>query len=85
MKINPMHSVQAYRKLQEVQERHKQDQVKRQDQVEISSEAKEMAKSTEISAERMERVQEVKQQIENGTYKVNHQEVAKKIYDFWNN
>lgn len=84
MKINPMHSVKAYQKNQEVQELQKQDQVKKQDQVEISSEAKKMAKSSEISTDRMELVQEVKQQVNSGTYKVNHEEVAKKLYDFWN-
>ncbi|WP_280769577.1 flagellar biosynthesis anti-sigma factor FlgM [Salipaludibacillus daqingensis] len=83
MKINPMHSVQAYRKLQETQDRQQNEQTKRSDKVEISSEAKEMAKSKEISAERQERVNEVKSQIEKGTYKVNHQEVAKKFYEFW--
>jgi len=83
MKINPMQSVQAYRKLQETQDRQQQDQTKRSDQVEISSEAKQMAKSKEISAERQERINEVKSQIEEGTYKVNHQEVAKKFYEFW--
>lgn len=83
MKINPMQSVQAYQKLQETQSRQKQDQTKRSDQVEISSEAKEMAKSKGISTERQERVNEVKGQIEKGTYKVNHQEVAQKFYEFW--
>lgn len=83
MKINPMQSVQAYRKLQETQDRQQQSQAKRSDQVEISAEAKEMAKSKEISAERQERVNDVKVQIEKGTYKVNHQEVAKKFYEFW--
>ncbi len=78
-----MHSVQAYRKLQETQDRQQNEQTKRSDKVEISSEAKEMAKSKEISAERQERVNEVKSQIEKGTYKVNHQEVAKKFYEFW--
>lgn len=79
-----MQSVQAYRKLQEAQQKQNQEQIKKSDQVEISSEAKEMAKSQGVSPERQERVNEVKEQIEQGTYKVNHQEVAKKFYDFWN-
>ncbi|WP_416147315.1 flagellar biosynthesis anti-sigma factor FlgM [Salipaludibacillus sp. HK11] len=83
MKINPMQSVQAYNKLQESQDRQQKTQTKRADQVEISSEAKQMAKSKEISAERQERVNEVKTQIDQGTYKVNAQEVAKKFYEFW--
>ncbi len=84
MKINPMQSVQqAYRKLQETQDRQQQSQTKRSDQVEISSEAKEMARAKELSAERQERVNEVKDQIDKGTYKVNHEEVAKKFYEFW--
>ncbi|RKL68327.1 flagellar biosynthesis anti-sigma factor FlgM [Salipaludibacillus neizhouensis] len=84
MKINPMHSVKAYQKSQEVQERQKKDHVKKQDQVEISPEAKKLANTPGISADRMERVQEVKEQVNNGTYKVNPEEVAKKLYDFWN-
>ncbi|SES30274.1 flagellar biosynthesis anti-sigma factor FlgM [Salipaludibacillus aurantiacus] len=83
MKINPMHSIQAYRKLQETQQKHN-DKTTRSDQVEISSEAKEMAKSTDVSAQRQQRVDEVKAQIEKGTYEINHKAVAKKFYEFWN-
>ncbi|AOM81898.1 flagellar biosynthesis anti-sigma factor FlgM [Salisediminibacterium beveridgei] len=84
MKINPMQSVQAYRKLQETQQQEKQDKPQKSDEVQISKEAKAMMeKSTTYSAERAEKVQEIKAQIENGTYKVNAQETAKKFYEFW--
>ncbi|QKS72360.1 flagellar biosynthesis anti-sigma factor FlgM [Paenalkalicoccus suaedae] len=85
MKINPMHSVQAYRKLQEAQERTDGVKSQKADKLEISSEAKEMAKSQEVLAARSKRVEELKDQVQNGTYKVNHQTVANKLYDFWNN
>lgn len=84
MKINPMHSVQAYKKLQESQQKQNDGKSARADQVQISSEAKEMAKQKGIPPERQEKINDVKAKIDNGTYKINHNEVARKIYDFWN-
>ncbi|MBU9711767.1 flagellar biosynthesis anti-sigma factor FlgM [Evansella tamaricis] len=85
MKINPMHSVHAYQKAQEVGGKKKVATSKNQDRLDISLEAKKMQESSKFSAERQEKVDQVKAKIENGTYEVNAREVAKKFYDYWNN
>ncbi|QED49608.1 flagellar biosynthesis anti-sigma factor FlgM [Cytobacillus dafuensis] len=53
------------------------------DKVEISTEAKEMQHVTQIENERQAKVEELKIQVENGTYKVNPKEVARGIYQFY--
>ncbi|MBS4190252.1 flagellar biosynthesis anti-sigma factor FlgM [Bacillus sp. FJAT-49705] len=53
------------------------------DKVEISTAAKEMQHVTQIENERQAKVEELKIQVENGTYKVSPKEVAKNILDFY--
>lgn len=55
------------------------------DQVQISTEAMEMQKGSRIETERQAKVDELKNKIESGEYQVNPREVAKKMYEFWNN
>lgn len=55
------------------------------DKVEISTAAKEMQQTSKLVTERQEKVAKLKVQIENGTYKVNPEEVAKSIYQFYFN
>ncbi|WP_246238105.1 flagellar biosynthesis anti-sigma factor FlgM [Alkalicoccus luteus] len=83
MKINPMHSVQAYKSQQNVQ-RQQQEIVKKADQLEISAQAKELAKAREFTEAREQKVQELKAQVQNGTYKPDLNETARKMYDYWN-
>ena len=85
MKINPMQSVNAYRKQQEVNTAKQPDMTRKQDDVQISSEAKKMQQSSQLNLDRQEKIQQLKEKIENGTYEVNAQETARKFYDFWNN
>ncbi|ADU31868.1 flagellar biosynthesis anti-sigma factor FlgM [Evansella cellulosilytica] len=84
MKINPIHSVNAYKKVQEVNVKQNQDVAKKRDDVQISSAAKQMQQSTQVSVDRQEKIEKLKAQIEQGEYKVNPNEVARKFYDFWN-
>lgn len=58
-----------------------QEQIKKQrpDQLEISDKALKLQQS----ASRKAYVNEIKQQIDNGQYQVNHQETAKKMLNFW--
>ncbi|SDO37495.1 flagellar biosynthesis anti-sigma factor FlgM [Alkalicoccus daliensis] len=84
MKINPMHSLNAYNRSQETQRSKETQQPQKSDRIEISKAAQEMAKSQEFQAARNERVQELKEQVENDKYQVNSQDVARKMYDFWN-
>ncbi|MCM3716130.1 flagellar biosynthesis anti-sigma factor FlgM [Alkalihalobacillus oceani] len=85
MKINPYQSVQQnpYRKQLEKQDKAAETKAK-SDKLEISSEALEMQKGTAIEKERQTKVEDLKQKIEAGEYKVNPQAVANKFYQFWN-
>lgn len=84
MKINPMQSINAYQRSQEVQKRQDTQQAQKADKLEISNAAKEMAKSQEFQTARNERVQELKELVQNDKYEVNAQKTASKMYDFWN-
>ncbi|MCK1994457.1 flagellar biosynthesis anti-sigma factor FlgM [Peribacillus muralis] len=53
------------------------------DKVEISSAAKEMQQLSPIPAARQAKVDELKIQVENGTYKLNAQATAKGLIDFY--
>ncbi|MDE3840155.1 flagellar biosynthesis anti-sigma factor FlgM [Bacillus methanolicus] len=56
---------------------------KKADKVEISTEAKELQLVLQLENERQVKVNELKMQVENGTYKPNPKEIAKGIYQFY--
>lgn len=66
---------------------------KGEDQVEISAQAKAMLQeekkaassreSKETSLSKQERIEQLKQQIANGTYQVDAHKVAERLYNFW--
>ncbi len=86
MKINGYNPIQPYQKhVNKVQQDNQaKTDVKKQDQVEISSEAKNMQSAPRIELERSDKVNELKQQVSSGTYKVNPEDVAKKMLAYWN-
>ena len=53
------------------------------DKVEISSTAKAMQQMSEVEQLRQKKVEELKVQVENGTYKPNPKDIAKSIIDFY--
>lgn len=53
------------------------------DKVEISSTAKAMQQMSEVEQLRQKKVEELKVQVENGTYKPNPNEIAKSVMDFY--
>ncbi len=53
------------------------------DKLEISSEAKEMLQGSTIPAERQAKVEELKSQVESGTYALNPKATAKGIIDYY--
>lgn len=56
---------------------------KQSDKVEISSEAKQLQHQSSIVQKRKEKIEQLKIAIENGTYQIDHQELAKSIYNFY--
>ncbi|WP_053365292.1 flagellar biosynthesis anti-sigma factor FlgM [Bacillus sp. FJAT-27245] len=80
MKINPINRIdaayQAYRKNQPSRsEGTKKEKV---DTVELSSEAQ-----LQIQKDKELRIQQLKSQIENGTYKVDSEKIADKLISLW--
>ncbi|WP_071460829.1 flagellar biosynthesis anti-sigma factor FlgM [Bacillus massilinigeriensis] len=53
------------------------------DKVEISSAAKEMQQMSRVQQERTQRVESLKNQVENGTYKQEPKETAKSMLEFF--
>ena len=54
------------------------------DKLEISSKAKQLSETSSYTAERNERIQEIKAQVDAGTYKIDSQEIAKKLISYYN-
>lgn len=62
-----------------------EQQAKRQtDKIEISSEAKQLSEISPITIERNDRVQQLKAQIESGTYEVNAEQLASNLVKYYN-
>ncbi|MBB5173764.1 flagellar biosynthesis anti-sigma factor FlgM [Texcoconibacillus texcoconensis] len=84
MKINPFHNVnQIYQKQTQQNKVEQNERPKQRDQIEISSEAKRMQVDAKRDPERQEKIDQLKQKINDGTYDVPSQDVAKKVAQFW--
>lgn len=84
MKINNINSlnVNPYKKnVSKAQEAAKS--TAKSDKVEISSAAKEMQVTSKVAAERLDKVQALKQQVEAGTYQVDAESVAKSVIQYF--
>lgn len=57
--------------------------VGKEDQLEISSQAKQLQESKNPNAKRSERIQEIKQAVDSGEYKVDPEKTAQKMISFW--
>lgn len=53
------------------------------DKIEISSTAKDLQQSSQIVAQRQEKVQELKLSVENGTYRLDSKGTAKALLNFY--
>lgn len=84
VKVNPYRNIQNIYRKQVEKQQAKNDVAKKQDKIEISTEAKLMQQDTKIEVERKQKVEALKEKVQSGEYKVNTQEVAKKLYEFWN-
>lgn len=55
----------------------------KQDHVEISAEAKELQQHSQWLTERQQKVQRLKEQVQNGSYQIDASAVAKSVLDFY--
>nr|WP_289037056.1 flagellar biosynthesis anti-sigma factor FlgM [uncultured Allobacillus sp.] len=86
MKINPLNNpkINAYKP--QVQQQQQQTQSKNQatDKVQISEEAKQLQQFNPIVEVRQEKVENLKQEIQKGTYQLDPKQTAEKMVEFWN-
>ena len=85
MKINPFgtQGINPYKRQMNKIDQANQVVSKSKDKVEISSTALEMQQVSQVSDARQARVEELKRQVENGTYHVDIKETAQSIINFY--
>ncbi|WP_246092753.1 flagellar biosynthesis anti-sigma factor FlgM [Terrilactibacillus laevilacticus] len=81
---NPINPYQHYSQTTKRLAQTKQSSQVKSDQVNISDEAKKLQGIKRLETERMTKVNTIKEKVENGTYSVNTDEVAKKMLSYWN-
>ena len=82
-KVNGSSFIQSYQKQMQVTKTEKTRPIQKEDELQISSEAKEMYGKNIQAVERQEKINAIKAQIQSGEYKVDHQKVADKLFGFW--
>ncbi|PLS17867.1 flagellar biosynthesis anti-sigma factor FlgM [Bacillus sp. M6-12] len=85
MKINNFNRVNLNPYIKQAEKLEKAEKAGRKDKVEISPEAKELQQVSQIELERQEKVKKISEQIKAGEYEIKPEEIARKLYDFWNN
>lgn len=86
MKINSTNQTNFNPYKNQIQKQSEQAKnVNRQDQLEISTQAKQLLENEKPSAKRADYVQQIKEAVDAGEYKVNHEKTAQKIIDFLSN
>ncbi|GEN35046.1 flagellar biosynthesis anti-sigma factor FlgM [Aneurinibacillus danicus] len=75
---NHIQPINPYRQ-QEMKQEEARAKGKGRDQLEISTEALELQKSQDTAAERAERIAELKEQVQNGTYHVDAKVIAEAL------
>ncbi|WP_227394300.1 flagellar biosynthesis anti-sigma factor FlgM [Jeotgalibacillus aurantiacus] len=85
MKINPFHQnpVNPYKRQQAKLDQTEQNRQKVSDKVEISNTAKELQSNNRIQEERQSRVDKLKVQVENGTYKSDPSQTALDLLKYY--
>ncbi|MCQ2009665.1 MAG: flagellar biosynthesis anti-sigma factor FlgM [Sporolactobacillus sp.] len=86
MKINGYQPVQSYTNNYQTAKLGEQQTAasKTNDKVEISSAAKRLQGTQKLDEARQDKIEQLKSQIENGTYHVPAKSIAEKMYGFWN-
>ena len=76
--------IQSYQPQMQVTPVGKTRPIQKEDQLQISPQAKEMfEKTSEVNVERQEKINALKAQVQSGEYKVNSEKVADSFYQFW--
>ncbi|RYG74535.1 flagellar biosynthesis anti-sigma factor FlgM [Lentibacillus lipolyticus] len=57
--------------------------INKKDQLEISDEAKQMLKNDKTDTKRASYVQEIKNAVKEGTYRVDHEKAAQRMMNYW--
>jgi negative regulator of flagellin synthesis FlgM len=89
LKINRYQPVQSYTNnyqtaKSEEQSSNTSSSLKTNDKVEISTAAKRLQGTQKLEEARQEKIEQIKAQVENGTYHVPSAKIAEKMYGFWN-
>ncbi|MHA6258382.1 flagellar biosynthesis anti-sigma factor FlgM [Sporosarcina sp. CAU 1771] len=86
MKINKVNLpvVNPYQSNQLKADQAGKKQATQTDRLEISQEAKQLSEVSSYSLERNERVQQIKSQVDSGTYEVDAKKLAANILDYYN-
>ncbi|TFD95785.1 flagellar biosynthesis anti-sigma factor FlgM [Jeotgalibacillus sp. R-1-5s-1] len=85
MKINPLNNsaINPYKRQQAKVEQAEAQKQKTTDKLEISNQAKELLGNGRIQAERREKVDQLKSEVENGTYKADPKKTAEDLLKFF--
>jgi negative regulator of flagellin synthesis FlgM len=85
MRINHFNSIQnnPYKNQVQNMKHEKVQSGYKKDELQISDEAKKLLSSSKFEQDRAEKISEIKSQVDKGTYKVNVNETAKSIINFW--
>jgi negative regulator of flagellin synthesis FlgM len=85
MRINHFNSIQnnPYKNQVQNMKHEKVQSGYKKDELQISDEAKILLSSSKFEQDRAEKISEIKSQVDKGTYKVNVNETAKSIINFW--
>jgi negative regulator of flagellin synthesis FlgM len=85
VKINPFSSqgINPYKKQMDKVDQAGRAVNKQKDKIEISSTAKEMQQVSQLANQRQAKVDELKLQVENGTYKADSKETAKGMIQYY--
>lgn len=75
--------IQAYKNQSTNQKLNHKKTLQKEDHVNISQTAKKLQESQKGSMDRTTYVNEIKQAVQSGEYKINHEATAKKMIDFW--
>lgn len=72
----------VYNNQQQNQMEHKKD-IQKEDQLEISNAAKKLQENEQQQTKRASYVDGIKKAVESGEYKINYEQTAKKMIDYW--